>query len=294
MIFASIANWATQGVYTVGFMCARLGVSRSGYYAWARRKESARKSADRELIEIITVMHERLHGDPGVRRIRAELAAHGVRVAHKRVHRLMQVAGLQGRHSRAWKRTTIAGVHPTNAPDLIERNFTAEAPNEKWVGDITYIRTASGWVYLATVIDLHSRKIVGWSIADHMKTSLVTDALAMAITHRTPPPGVVFHSDRGTQYTSTEFANFCAKHNIRRSLGRTGICYDNAVAESFFATLKKELIHTRPWRNLKTVTNAVFTWIEEYYNRQRRHSYLGYLTPHEYELGFRHIYELSA
>ena len=170
----------------------------------------------------------------------------------------------------------------------------ADQPDTRWCGDITYIRTWDGWAYLATVIDLHSRAVVGWALADHMRTSLVTDALQMAITHRNPPPGVIFHSDRGTQYTSHEFDDFCRHHSIRRSLGRTGICYDNAVAESFFASYKKELIHTRPWPTRTTLKKATFTWIEEYYNRARRHSTLGYLTPAEYELGLRHINELAA
>ena len=171
---------------------------------------------------------------------------------------------------------------------------TAAAVNEKWCGDITYVRTWTGWAYLATVIDLHSRRVVGWAVADHMRTDLVTEALQMAITHRRPPAGVVFHSDRGAQYTSQAFSDFCKKHDVLRSLGRTGICFDNAVAESFFATYKKELIHTRPWPTIEDLRKATFTWIEEYYNRNRRHSTLGYLTPIEYELGLRHINELAA
>ena len=156
------------------------------------------------------------------------------------------------------------------------------------------MKSWDGWVYLATVIDLHSRRVVGWAVADHMRTELVTDALAMALRQRRPKGRVIFHSDRGTQYTSNDFARFCRKNRIRRSLGRTGICYDNAVAESFFASYKKELIHTRPWPDLRSVKKATFEWIEMYYNRARRHSTLGYLTPHEYELGYRHVHELAA
>ncbi|WP_440717514.1 IS3 family transposase, partial [Gordonia oryzae] len=150
------------------------------------------------------------------------------------------------------------------------------------------------WCYLATVIDLHSRMVVGYAIADHMRTSLVTDALTMAITHRRPAAGVIFHSDRGTQYTSKEFDAFCRKNKVRRSLGRTGICYDNAVSESFFASFKKELIHTKPWPTIERVKSEAFDWIETYYNRKRRHSTLNYLTPVEYELGYRSPAELSA
>jgi transposase InsO family protein len=206
----------------------------------------------------------------------------------------MRAAGLRGRHPRAWKRTTIAGDHPVGAPDLLARNFTAEGPNTHWCGDITYIKTWDGWAYLATVIDLHSRTVVGWAIADHMRTDLVTAALDMAITRRRPPPGVIFHADRGTQYTSAQFDQYCTKHRIRRSLGRTGICYDNAVAESFFATYKKELIHTRPWPTITTLKKETYDWIENYYNTARRHSTLEYLTPKEYELGYRHLNQLAA
>ena len=294
MKFAAIADWAASNTFPVDFMCAELGVSRSGYYAWRDRPASARAASDAVLTGLLIHHYHRLDGRPGVRRLRGHLAAAGHRVSHKRVWRLMKAAGLVGRHPRAWKRTTVAGQRPVGAPDRLGRDFTAAAVNEKWCGDITYVRTWTGWAYLATVIDLHSRRVVGWAVADHMRTDLVTEALQMAITHRHPPAGVVFHSDRGAQYTSQEFAEFCEKNNVLRSLGRTGICFDNAVAESFFATYKKELIHTRPWPTIEDLRKATFTWIEEYYNRNRRHSTLGYLTPIEYELGLRHINELAA
>ena len=226
--------------------------------------------------------------------MRAGLAARGYRLSHKRVWRLMKVAGLRGRHPKAWKRTTIGGDKPVSAPDLIGRAFFAEQPNEKWCGDITYVKTWDGWAYLATVIDLHSRKLVGWAIANHMRTPLVTAALDMAIFLRQPTGKVIFHSDRGAQYTSLEFAKYCKRNNIRRSLGRTGICYDNAVSESFFATYKKELIHTRPWPSMADLTRETRDWIENYYNTKRRQSTLGYLTPREYELGYREISQLAA
>ncbi len=294
MIFAAIADWVDSDSYPVTFMCDQLGVSRSGYYKWRSRQPSAHESQDTDLTRLITLAFARLRGNPGVRRMHAELAVAGHRVSRKRVWRLMRVAGLQGRHPRAWKRTTVPGQRPTNAPDLIGRAFSAASVDEKWCGDITYIKTWDGWAYVATVIDLHSRAFVGWAVADHMRTSLVTDALDIAIAHRRPPKGVIFHSDRGTQYTSQDFDRYCKLHKIRRSLGKTGICYDNAVSESFFATYKKELIHTRPWPSLKTLTKETFNWIEEYYNRTRRHSTLGYLTPAEYELGYRNIHELAA
>ena len=294
MKFAAIANWADQKAFPVAFMCDQLGVSRAGYYAWLGRGMSDRERADARLTVFIEAAYQRLRGNPGVRRMRAELAAHGHRVSHKRVWRLMHTAGLQGRHPRAWKRTTVPGDHAAPAPDLIGRDFTAATADTRWCGDITYIKCWDGWAYMATVIDLHSRTLVGWAIDRHMRTSLVTDALDHAIRARRPKGPVVFHSDRGAEYTSGEFARYCRRNNIRRSLGATGICYDNAVSESFFATYKKELIHTRPWPDIQRLRDQSNDWITNYYNTQRRHSTLGYLTPVEYELGYRHINELAA
>ena len=294
MKFAAIADWADSDTFPVDFMCDQLGVSRSGYYAWRGREVSDRARTDAGLTAVITAAHKRLRGNPGVRRIHAELTALGHRLSRKRVWRLMKAAGLRGRHPKAWKRTTIPGARPVNAPDLIGRDFTAAGPNQRWCGDITYVKTWDGWAYLATVIDLHSRAVVGFALADHMRTDLVTAALDMALAHRRPPAGVIFHADRGTQYTSEQFDRYCRANNIRRSLGRTGICYDNAVSESFFATYKKELIHTRPWPTLKAPKKGTFDWIEMYYNTARRHSTLGYLTPREYELGYRDINQIAA
>jgi len=292
--FAAIADWAALEEYPVAFMCAQLGVSRSGYYAWRCAGPSQRAKDDTTLVTIMKKAHAAARGNPGVRRMRAELAALGHRLSHKRVHRLMKAAGLQGRHPKAWKRTTIGGDRPVPAPDLIGRAFSAAAPDHKWCGDITYVKSWDGWAYLATVIDLHSRAVVGWAVAEHMRTELVTAALDMAITNRRPPAGVIFHSDRGAQYTSGDFDAYCKENNIRRSLGRTGTCYDNAVSESFFATYKKELIHTRPWPTVADLTKETRDWVENYYNNTRRHSTLGYLTPREYELGYREISQLAA
>ncbi|WP_242606361.1 IS3 family transposase [Protofrankia symbiont of Coriaria ruscifolia] len=206
MKFAAIADWAASGEFPVAFMCAELDVSRSGYYAWSRAVPSQRSLDDTTYTTLIRKIHADGRGNPGVRRIRAGLAAAGHQLSHKRVWRLMRAAGLQGRHPKAWKRTTVAGDQPVPAPDLISRDFTATAPDTRWCGDITYVRTWDGWAYVATVIDLHSRAVVGWAAADHMRTSLITDALDNALTRRQPPPGVIFHSDRGTQYTSQEFS----------------------------------------------------------------------------------------
>jgi putative transposase len=292
--FAAIADWAASNAYPVTFMCRELGVSRSGYYAWRNAEPSKRSKDDATLIVIMKRIYAKARGNPGVRRMRASLAALGHHLSHKRVWRLMKAAGLRGRHPKAWRRTTIGGDKPVNAPDLIGRAFFAERPNEKWCGDITYVKTWDGWAYLATVIDLHSREVIGWAIADHMRAELVMAALDMAIARRRPPTGVIFHSDRGAQYTSGEFDRYCKRNKIRRSLGRTGICYDNAVSESFFATYKKELIHTRPWPTISYLKKETFDWIENYYNTRRRHSALGYLTPLEYALGYRHISQLAA
>jgi len=292
--FAAIADWAYSDAFPVAFMCRQLGVSRSGYYAWRGAGPSQRATDDAALITLIATLYRDGRGNPGVRRVRAGLAALGRLLSHKRVWRLMKAAGLRGRHPRAWRRTTVAGEKPVAAPDLLGRNFTAEHPDTRWCGDISYVKTWDGWAYLATVIDLHSRAVVGWAVADHMRTELVTAALDMAITRRRPPAGVIFHSDRGSQRRAEQFDQYCRKNKIRRSLGRTGICYDNAVAESFFATYKKELVHTRPWPNIKTLKKETFDWIETYYNTTRRHSSLAYLTPAEYELGYRHLNQLAA
>ncbi|MGH3530087.1 MAG: IS3 family transposase [Pseudonocardiaceae bacterium] len=294
MIYAAIADWAEADTYPVTFMCDQLEVARSGYYRWLATGVSERVRTDAELTETIRAIHQDLDGNPGVRRVWAELAARDIRVSRKRVWRLMRAADLRGRHPRAWRRTTIAGRRPIDAPDLIGQDFTAATSDTRWCGDITYIRTVDGWVYTATVIDLHSRKVIGYAVADHMRTDLITEALAAALVTRRPPAGVIFHSDRGCQYTSKEFADFCTSNGVVRSMGRRATCYDNAVAESFFATYKKELVHTRPWNDVTEVRQQTFLWVEGYYNRRRRHSTLNYLTPNEYELGYRHLTELAA
>jgi transposase InsO family protein len=264
-------------------MCRMLGVSRQGFYQWRQRPPSARQLDDAALTERITKIHTAHGRRVGVRRVRDELARTGVRCSHKRTHRLMRDAGLRCVHPKPYKRTTLSGRFDPSLVDLLRRDFAPTQPDLAWVGDITYVKTWAGWAYLATVIDCYSRRVVGWAIAEHMRTDLITDALRMAIITRNPPPGVIFHSDRGSQYTSDEFRMFCRDNGVRPSVGRTGICYDNPVAESFFATLKKELIHTRPWPTIDKLRSAVFEYIESYYNPRRRHSTIGYDTPIEYE-----------
>jgi transposase InsO family protein len=204
-------------------------------------------------------------------------------VNHKRVARLMRERGLAGRHLRRTVRTTVADRSVPPVPDLVGRDFAAPAPDVRWCGDITYLPVGGSWMYLATVIDMHSRRVVGWSLAEHMRAGLVVDAVQAAVDARGGDVrGVVFHSDRGAQYTSAAFAEVCRAHGIRRSMGRVGSSYDNALAESFFATLKRELLYGSRWLNRLQARTAVFAWMA-WYNRQRRHSALGYRSPVDYE-----------
>ena len=286
MKFVFIDAQAAKKAFPVVFMCHLLEVSCSGFYDWRSRPVSARQSSDLALSRLITTLFDEHKGRYGVRRIHAELSKTGHRVGYKRVQRLMKQLGLRSVHPRPFKRTTLPSAPAAHLLDLVLRQVHPAGPNQTWVGDITYIRTWTAWAYLATVIDCHSRKVVGWSIADHMRTDLIIDALDMAIKNRHPAAGVIFHSDRGSQYTSERFRNFCVANNVRPSVGKTGICYDNAVAESFFATIKKELVHLRPGPTLARLSTALFDYIETYYNRKRRHSTLDYLPPQEYELKF--------
>jgi putative transposase len=222
-------------------LCRVLQVSRSGYYAWTTRLVSAQAAKRIQLIEVITTIHDRSLGTHGSPRILADLHEKGYVISRKTVAKLMRSADIAGCSPHRYQRTTIADQGTQLPADLVKGVFDQGKPDTVWIGDITYIRTGQGWMYLATVIDAHTRKVVGWSMADHMKTSLIIDALNAAVITR-KPKDVIFHSDRGCQYTSTEFAHHCKKNNVRRSVGRTGICWNNAAAESFFATLKKELI----------------------------------------------------
>ena len=268
----------------VSMACRWLGVSRSGYYAWATRAPSQRALTDAWLTERIRAVHEAHRGVYGAPRIHADLRlAHGVRVSRKRVERLMRAAGISGLVRRKRGRTTISVPGVRVADDLVERRFRPDAPNVLWIADVTYLRTWEGWLYLAAVQDAYSRRIVGWSMADHMRSELVVDALQMAVSRRRPAPGLIHHSDQGSQYVSLAFGQAARDAGIARSMGSTGDCYDNAVAESFFATLKKELVHRRSWPTRRELTSEVFEYLEAFYNRTRRHSTLGYLSPVDYE-----------
>ena len=265
--------------------CAVLKVSRSAYYQWGKHLPSGRMRQDVVLGERIASIHRESRGTYGVPRVHGQLRHEGIACGKQRVARLMAVRGLVGRGKRRGKQTTIAdpAAQPL-ATDLVQRAFTpALVLNRVWVGDITYVRTWEGWCYLATVIDLASRRVVGFAMADHMRTSLVYEALTMATTVRRPAPGLVFHSDRGSQYTSREFSQLLKARGIVQSLSRPRQCWDNAVAESFFATLKTELIYRQSWPTRTAVRRAVFEFIEVFYNRRRLHSSLGYCSPAEYE-----------
>jgi transposase InsO family protein len=274
--------------FPVRFMCDTLEVSRSGFYAWVGRKPSKRKLDDEKLTEKIVAIHRAHEGRYGIDRIHRELARQDVRVGPQRVRRLARAAGLRCVHPEPYVVTTVQdGANSSGLVDLVDRQFVPGGRDELWYGDITYIHTLTGWVYLATVIDGFSRRMVGWSVADHMRESLVIDALQMAIKNRRLTPGqAVFHSDRGSVYTGRAFRDLCFANGIIPSVGHTGICFDNAGAESWNATFKKELIHLRVWRGLAHVRNAVFRFVETYYNRNRIQKQLGYLTPVEYEEAF--------
>ena len=273
-----------KAAFPIATLCRVLEVGRSGYYAWARRGVSARATADAALTTRIAAAHERSRRTSGAPRVHAELRAQGVRCARKRVARLMRAAGLAGCHRRRRIRTTVADPTRTPAPNLVARDFTAPAVDRLWLGDITFVPTAEGWLYLAVLLDAHSRRVVGWAMADHLRAELALDAFRMALAGRRPAAGLIHHSDRGCQYTAIAYQEALAARAITPSMSRAGDCYDNAMAESFFATLKAELIDTRPWATRRAAQQAIFEWLEVWYNRQRAHSALGYRSPATYEL----------
>jgi transposase InsO family protein len=264
--------------------CELFEVSKSAYYERKKGVASARAVTDAELTKKITAAHTESQGTYGYLRIHKGLRHDGVEVGKRRVRRLMRQAGLEGRAKKRWRKTTVPDPAAEAAKDLIQRHFGPCAEmDRRYVGDITYVMTWEGWAYLATVIDLASRRVVGWALADHMRTELVEEALQMAITTRRPPPGVIFHSDRGCQYTSRDYADLARTSGVVLSVGLAGECWDNAVAESFFATIKRELIDTRAWPTREGLRRAVFDYIEGWYNVRRLHSSLGYRSPAEWE-----------
>jgi putative transposase len=269
--------------YPVLVLCRVLKVSRSGYYDWKDRPPSKRDQENAALTQKIREVHDRSRRTYGYPRVHAELKALGVRCSRKRVARLMRKAALQGCIRGRRKRTTRRDLYATPAPDLLKRNFAAAAPNKIWTADITYINTWEGFLYLAFILDIYSRRVVGWSMATHLRTELVVDALEMALWRRNPDVGLIYHTDRGVQYTALSFGKRLEEAGIVASMGRVGSALDNAISESFVASLKCELLHGHPFLDREAARTAVFDYIEGFYNRVRRHSSLGYLSPSEYE-----------
>ena len=274
---------AERASHSVSLLCRLLEVSRSGYYAWRSRLPSERARFDAVLSEKIETIHRNSRATYGAPRVHAELRAIGIRCGRKRVARLMRRAKLRGCLRGRRMRTTHCITFQQAAPDLVGRNFAAREPDRLWVADITYVRSREGFLYLAFILDACSRRVVGWSMATHLKTELVVDALQMAIARRKPAPGLVHHSDRGVQYTSLSFSKRLEDEGFIPSMGRAGSAYDNALAESFIATLKKELLYRASWPTRQTARTAIFEYVEGFYNTRRRHSALGHLSPAEYE-----------
>jgi len=277
---------ANQAIYGVATMCRVLAVSASGYYAWLKRPPSARARADVELTARIRAIHQYSRGTYGAPRIRQELLAANIHAACKRVARLMKAASLKGASRRRWMVTTVRNQNARPAPDLVERNFTAAAPDCLWVADITYIPTWAGFLYLAVVLDVFSRRIAGWAMATHLRTELVLEALNMAIGQRRPA-AVIHHSDQGSQYSALAFGRRCEEAGVRPSMGSVGDCFDNAMCESFFATLECELLNRRHFKTQIEARMAIFEFIEGWYNPHRRHSAINYLSPIDFERTYR-------
>ncbi len=271
-----------QADYPITTLCRVLGVSPSGYYAWRSRAVSERSISDVALSERIQEIHKYSRGTYGAPRIHAELKKQGWRIGKKRIVRLMRAAGLVGVSRRKWICTTQRRKGARPAPDLVERNFTADGPDQLYVADITYIPTWAGFLFLAVVLDVCTRRVVGWAMANNLRTQLVLDALNMAL-HQRQPTNVIHHSDQGCQYTSIAFGQRCKRAGVRPSMGSVGDCFDNAMCESFFATLECELIDRTTFRTHAEARMAIFEFIEGWYNPRRLHSALGYLSPVEYE-----------
>ncbi len=274
---------AEKAQYPVALLCRVLGVSRAGYYAWEGREESARQKANAALAERIRQVHQQSRGNYGSPRVHAELKAQGEHVGRHRVARLMREEGLRARRRRRFVHTTDSKHGLPVAPNVLARDFRPPGPNRVWATDITYVPTREGWLYLAVVMDLFSRRIIGWAMAECIDRHLVLAALDMALKGRRPPEGLLHHSDRGSQYASEDYQRALAARGIRCSMSRKGNCWDNAVVESFFSTLKTELVHRVDFLTRAAAKSALFEFIEVFYNRKRRHSSLGYVSPAEFE-----------
>ena len=282
MTFAFIERH--EGDWPVRVMCDALGVSPSGYYSWLRRPPSFQGQRRQALLVLIQGVHAEVKGRYGSPRIHAALAARGEACCVNTVAKVMRDNGIRAKTARRFRQKTTDSNHPLPvAGNVLSRDFDPSGPDESWVADITYIPTGEGWLYLAIVEDLYSRRVVGWSMAATLESRLVVDALEMAVKRRLPSEGLVAHSDRGSQYASDHYQRLLGKHGITCSMSEVGQCWDNAPAESFFATLKKELVHDEDYRTREEARASIFEYIEVFYNNQRLHSSLGYVTPAAHE-----------
>ena len=272
-----------KGLFPVALMCEVLAVSRSGFYAWARRPKAKRDIDDERLSLHVVAAHNASRGTYGSPRVHAELRAQGHQIGRKRVERLMRENHLRARTKRRFRATTDSKHALPVAPNLLGRDFKTHAPDVVWVTDITYLWTGEGWLYLAAILDLYSRRVIGWAMSAQLTRQLALDALDMALVHRRPSAGLVHHSDRGCQYASHDYQRELGKRGLICSMSRKGDCWDNAVAESFFATLKVELVYRTEFATRNAARTAVFDYIETFYNRRRRHSSLGYVSPTDFE-----------
>lgn len=269
--------------YPVALMCRALGVSRSGYYAWRRRGRPVRSQAQARLVSAIREVHRASGGTYGSPRVHRALKGQPEGAGRHRIARLMREHGIVGRPKRRYRRTTDSAHDRPVAPNLLARRFEASEPNRIWVGDITYIATGNGWLYLAVVLDTYSRRVIGWSMGDEIKTELTLSALRMALGRREVKPGLIHHTDRGCQYASAAYQQALAQSGLVCSMSRPGDCWDNALAESFFGTLKTELVHRSSWSTRAEARSDLYAYLEGFYNRRRLHSALGYTSPVEFE-----------
>ena len=274
---------SVRKAFPLYLLCKVMCVSRSGYYSWRNRGPSARDQEREQLIPRVKIIHKKSRSTYGKRRISEELQSEGIPCGDYKAGTLMKLAGVQAKQKKKFKATTDSKHNLPVSPNLLKREFTVVQANMAWVGDITYIWTDEGWLYLAVVIDLYSRRVVGWAINKRMTKQLVMNAILMAVWRRKPAPGLIFHSDRGSQYCSHDFQKLLKTHGIRSSMSRKGDCWDNAVAESFFGTLKSETVFGERFRTRVQAKGNLLDYIEMFYNSQRRHSYLEYLTPMEFE-----------
>jgi putative transposase len=284
---------AEKAEYPVTLMSRILRVSRSGFYAWSKRPESARARSDRALVVDIRAAHEASRGTYGSPRVHRELVAQGRAAGRDRVARLMREQALRGRRKRRFRNTTQSNHRHPVAPNGLERKFMVERPNTAWVGDITYVWTLEGWLYLAVILDLYSRRVVGWAMGPRIDQALTLRALGMALDTRMPGAGLMHHTDRGSQYAANDYRKLLEARGITCSMSRKANCWDNAVAESFFATLKVELVHETWFRTRAQATREIFEYIEVFYNRVRRHSFLDYVSPMEFERNYVPLHQAA-